>query len=104
MQKRRYSKCIQCPKNGSDLLKGIWILTSGNILSASTFPRLPSYSQNSAIIVGDSGVPINAQGELIGINVALISPMGVTTGYGYDIPINKVKSIVKKLIQTGRAG
>jgi S1-C subfamily serine protease len=30
--------------------------------------------------------------------------MGVTTGYGYDIPINKVKSIVKKLIQTGRAG
>jgi S1-C subfamily serine protease len=44
------------------------------------------------------------QGELIEINAALISPTGTSTGYGYAILINKVKTIVKKLIQTGRAG
>jgi serine protease Do len=60
---------------------------------------------DAAINLGNSGgALINAEGELIGINVALISPTGAYSGYGYAIPVNKVKSVINKLIQTGRAG
>lgn len=57
---------------------------------------------------GNSGGPlINLQGEVVGINVMVLRGSGysgdVAEGLGFAIPSNTVASVVKQLIETGRA-
>lgn len=57
---------------------------------------------DAAINPGNSGgALINAQGELIGINTAIISPYGGNVGIGFAIPINMAKDVTQQLIKYG---
>ena len=51
---------------------------------------------------GNSGGPlINMQGEVIGMNIAIISSSGVNSGVGLAIPSNTITREVPSLIQNG---
>lgn len=57
---------------------------------------------DAAINPGNSGGPlVNLNGEIIGINTAIISRSGGYQGIGFAVPINLANSIVRQLIQTG---
>jgi S1-C subfamily serine protease len=58
---------------------------------------------DAAINPGNSGGPLlNSLGQLIGVNTAIYSPSGASSGIGFAIPINTVKRIVPQLINFGR--
>ncbi len=55
---------------------------------------------DAAINPGNSGGPlVNLDGEVIGINTAIISVSGGYQGLGFAIPINKVKRVLDKLMK-----
>lgn len=55
---------------------------------------------DAAINPGNSGGPlVNLKGEVVGINVAIISTTGGYQGIGFAIPINTAKRIVSRLIE-----
>ncbi|MEI8348783.1 MAG: Do family serine endopeptidase [Candidatus Omnitrophota bacterium] len=55
---------------------------------------------DAAINPGNSGGPlVNLNGEVVGINTAIISLSGGYEGLGFAIPINKVKRILPKLMK-----
>src|SRR5437899_2425375 len=58
---------------------------------------------NAAINPGNSGGPlINLRGEVIGINVAIISRSGGSQGIGFAIPSNTVRTALESLLKKGR--
>ena len=105
----------------SEMLEiGEWVIAIGNpfgldqtvtsgIVSAKgrTDLHLVDYENfiqtDAAINPGNSGGPlINLNGEVIGINTAIVSGSGANAGVGFAIPINFAKSIMESLIQTGK--
>lgn len=57
---------------------------------------------DAAINPGNSGgALVNTNGELIGINTAILSPYGGNVGIGFAIPINMAKDVAQQLIQFG---
>ena len=57
---------------------------------------------DAAINPGNSGGPLlNSEGEIIGINSAIISPSGGSVGIGFAIPVNTAKRIIPELISKG---
>ncbi len=59
---------------------------------------------DAAINSGNSGGPlVNSQGEVIGINTAIVagSLTGGNVGIGFAIPINRVKTVVSQLLEKG---
>lgn len=57
---------------------------------------------DAAVNQGNSGgALINTNGELIGINSAILAPSGTYAGYSFAIPINLVKKIVNDLVKFG---
>lgn len=53
---------------------------------------------DAAINPGNSGGPlVNLEGEIIGINTAIITTSGGYQGLGFAIPVNKAKNILGKL-------
>ncbi len=58
---------------------------------------------DAAINPGNSGGPLlNSLGQLVGVNTAIYSPSGASSGIGFAIPVNTVKKIVPELIEFGR--
>jgi S1-C subfamily serine protease len=58
---------------------------------------------DAAINPGNSGGPLlNSLGQLVGVNTAIYSPSGASSGIGFAIPVNTVKKIVPQLIQYGQ--
>jgi len=105
-----------------DVKIGEWVLAVGNpfnltstvtagIVSAkgrninivnSQFPIESFIQTDAAINPGNSGgALVNVKGELIGINTAILSKTGSYTGYGFAVPVDIVKKIVKDLIKYG---
>ncbi|MBL4821645.1 MAG: trypsin-like peptidase domain-containing protein [Gammaproteobacteria bacterium] len=57
---------------------------------------------DAAINPGNSGGPLlNSLGQLVGVNTAIYSPSGGSSGIGFAIPVNTVKRIVPELITYG---
>jgi putative serine protease PepD len=57
---------------------------------------------DASINPGNSGGPLlNSEGEMIGINTAIISPTGGSVGIGFAIPVNTAKRIIPQLISKG---
>jgi S1-C subfamily serine protease len=57
---------------------------------------------DAAINPGNSGGPLlNSEGEIIGINTAIISPSGGSVGIGFAIPVNTSKKVIPELIKKG---
>ena len=58
---------------------------------------------DAAINRGNSGGPlVNMQGKVIGINSAIIAPMGGNVGIGFAIPSNMAKKVINDLKTKGR--
>jgi serine protease Do len=58
---------------------------------------------DAAINPGNSGGPlVNMKGEVIGLNIAILSNGGGNEGVGFSIPINLARWIMNGLINTGR--
>lgn len=105
-----------------DLKIGEWVLAVGNpfnltstvtagIVSAKErqinilggdFP-LESFIQTDAPInPGNSGgALVNVEGELVGINTAILSRTGSYTGYGFAVPVDIALKVANDLIQYG---
>jgi serine protease Do len=55
---------------------------------------------DAAINPGNSGGPlVNLEGEVIGVNTAIITTSGGYQGVGFAIPINKAKRVLGKLVK-----
>ncbi len=58
---------------------------------------------DASINPGNSGGPLlDSSGRLIGVNTAIYSPTGASTGIGFAIPVDTVARIVPQLIRFGR--
>ena len=83
-----------------------WSLTVGVI--SNNYRQSPQdsfvqyYQTDTVINPGNSGGPlINDAGEVIGVNVLIMSPTRFYIGYGYAIPSPLVKRVVDRIIETG---
>lgn len=57
---------------------------------------------DAAVNPGNSGgALVNTNGELIGINSAILAPTGTYAGYSFAIPVSLIKKIVNDIIQYG---
>ena len=57
---------------------------------------------DAAINPGNSGGPLlNSEGEIIGINSAIVTPSGGSVGIGFAIPVNSAKRVVPELLSKG---
>ncbi len=105
-----------------DLQVGEWVIAVGNpfnltstvtggIVSAKAralnivkekFPIESFIQTDAAINPGNSGgALVNINGELVGINTAILSRTGSYAGYGFAVPVDIVKKIVGDLIHYG---
>ena len=57
---------------------------------------------NAAINPRNSGGPLlNSDGEIIGINSAILSPSGGNVGIGFAVPVNTAKRVIPELLSKG---
>lgn len=108
--------------NSNRLKVGEWVLAVGNpfnltstvtagIVSAkgrnlnlvnNLFPIESFIQTDAAINPGNSGgALVNTQGQLVGINTAIISRTGAYNGYGFAIPSNIVQKVIRDLREFG---
>jgi serine protease Do len=110
---------ISVPLGNSDKIQvGDWVLAVGapeglphtvtaGIISAkgrtTSDGRQTFLQTDAAINPGNSGGPLaNMTGQVIGINTAIISPVGANEGIGLVIPSNTAKIVMKQLIEKGK--
>lgn len=85
---------------GGTVTTGI-ISAKGRNINAGPFDDF--IQTDAAINRGNSGGPLfNADGEVIGVNTAIISPSGGSTGIGFAVPSDMVKTIVADLSDDGK--
>lgn len=108
--------------SSKNLAVGEWVVAVGNPLSLSStvtvgivsakgrkinivddrFPIESFIQTDAAINPGNSGgALVNKNGELVGINTAIVSRTGSYTGYAFAVPIDIVKKAVEDLIKFG---
>ena len=104
--------------NSDDARIGDWVVAIGNpfglggtvtagIISARNrsigLSRYEDYIQTDASInQGNSGGPLfNIDGDVVGINTAILSPSGASSGIGFAIPSNSAKKVINQLIEFG---
>ena len=81
-------------------------VTSGIISARNRDINLTRYDDfiqtDASINQGNSGGPLfNMDGDVIGINTAIISPSGASSGIGFAIPANYASTIIDQLIKYG---
>jgi len=78
----------------------------GRVIQGTTGrPIRGAIQTDAAINPGNSGGPLlNKNGQLIGINTAILDPSGKggNVGVGFAIPVDTVKGIVEQIIQFGK--
>ncbi|MBI2953174.1 MAG: trypsin-like peptidase domain-containing protein [Chloroflexi bacterium] len=58
---------------------------------------------DAAVNPGNSGGPLlNSNGEVVGINTAIESPVGASVGIGFAVPINTVKQFLPQMLAGGQ--
>jgi serine protease Do len=74
----------------------------GQVSLGSTI-RIKDFLQTDAAInPGSSGGPlVNLEGEVIGLNTAIASQSGASSGVAFSIPINLVKRVMGQLLEKG---
>lgn len=74
------------------------------ISSAATGRPIQDVIQTDAAInPGNSGGPLlDSAGNLIGINTAIYSPSGASSGVGFSIPVDTVSGIVDQIVRFGK--
>nr|GMD54777.1 protease Do-like 1, chloroplastic [Ipomoea batatas] len=94
------------PKFGLDhtLTTGVISGLRREINSAATGRPIQDVIQTDAAInPGNSGGPLlDSSGNLIGINTAIYSPSGASSGVGFSIPVDTVSGIVDQLVKFGK--
>ena len=86
---------------GKTVTQGIISATGREGLGLATFEDF--IQTDAAINLGNSGgALINAQGEVIGINTAILSSSGGSHGIGFAIPINLARQVMEQIIKHGR--
>jgi putative serine protease PepD len=87
---------------GLTLTTGI-ISSLGRTIRSEVGTQIEDVIQTDASInPGNSGGPLlSSDGEMIGINTAILSPTGASVGIGFAIPVNTAKRIVPQLISKG---
>ena len=105
--------------NSDEMRVGDWTIAIGNplglggtvtagILSAisrdlGSGPYVKFLQTDASINRGNSGGPLfNLDGEVIGINTAIVSQTGGSIGLGFAIPSNSAKKIVNQLKEFGK--
>lgn len=115
--------------SAEDLLIGEWVIAIGNPLGyllANTEPTvtagvvsavgrniIPSGGQrgfyldmiqtDASINPGNSGGPlVNGLGQVIGVNSNILSQGGGSEGLGFAIPVDRVRQVVRDLLEDGR--
>ncbi|NDV01928.1 S1C family serine protease [Pseudoroseicyclus tamaricis] len=87
-----------------------WTLTTGivsaldrDLQEATGYTISGLIQTDAAINPGNSGGPLmDMRGQMIGVNTAILSPSGSSSGIGLAIPAHVVKRVVPQLIETGR--
>ncbi len=104
--------------DSTDARIGDWVMAIGNpfglggsvslgIVSAverdiSSGPYDNFIQTDAAINRGNSGGPLfNMDGEVVGINTAIISPSGGSIGIGFSIPSNLATRVIDQLVEFG---
>src|SRR5262249_45822851 len=74
----------------------------GQVSLGSTI-RIKDFLQTDAAInPGSSGGPlVHLEDEVIGVNTAIASSSGVSSGVAFSIPINLVKRVTRQLLERG---
>lgn len=104
------------------LLVGEWVIAVGNPFSLSStvtagivsakgrrinivddrFPIESFIQTDAAINPGNSGgALVNKNGELVGINTAILSKTGTYTGYAFAVPVDIAKKVVDDIVRYG---
>lgn len=110
--------------SSKSLSVGEWVIAVGNPFSLSStvtagivsakgrrinivedkFPIESFIQTDAAINPGNSGgALVNKNGELVGINTAILSRTGSYTGYAFAVPIDIAKKVVEDLVKYGIA-
>ena len=88
-----------------------WSLTAGVVsavgrtLQSGNSPfSIPEMIQTDASInPGNSGGPLlDSEGKVLGVNTMILSQSRSSSGVGFAVPVNIVKMVVPKLIETGK--
>jgi S1-C subfamily serine protease len=87
------------------VVSGLGRLLPTGIVSSGGRYSIPNIIQtDTAINPGNSGGPLlNLQGDVIGVNTAITSATGSSSGVGYAVPANIVARVVPELIANGSA-
>jgi len=85
---------------GQSVTMGIVSATGRHQLGLNNFEDF--IQTDAAINQGNSGgALVNAAGELVGINTAIISQSGGSEGIGFAIPVDLAKGVLKQIIEHG---
>ena len=86
---------------GQTVTQGIVSATGRGRLGVSTFENF--IQTDAAINFGNSGgALVNARGELVGINTAIIARNAGIEGIGFAIPVDLVRGVVDAIVRDGR--
>jgi S1-C subfamily serine protease len=84
------------------LTTGVISALDREIQSQSGIPIRDIIQTDAAINPGNSGGPlINSSGEIIGVNTAIYSPSGASSGIGFAIPVDVVRWVVSDIMKYG---
>ena len=77
-------------------------IESQHVVAGGNFSIPQVIQTDAAINPGNSGGPLlNLNGEVVGVNSAILSTSGTNSGVGFSIPVNAVSNIAPALIADG---